>query len=89
MFLQTEQFFPYMVEMQKAIDPPLEKLFGRLQQRGAIRRDIQLPDLIMIFKTIHLGLTALWAVEGPPFRATETIVRQEMTLLCKGLEGKP
>jgi AcrR family transcriptional regulator len=89
MFLHTEQFFPYMVEMQKAIDPPLEKLFGRLQQRGAIRGDVQLPDLIMIFKTIHLGLTALWAVEGPPFRATETIARQEMTLLCKGLEGKP
>jgi hypothetical protein len=78
-----------MAEMQKAIDPPLEKLFGHLQQRGAIRRDIHLPDLIMIFKTIQLGLTAMWAVEGPPFRATESIVRQQMMLFCKGLEAKP
>lgn len=88
MFLHTDQFLPYMVEMQKAIDPPLEKFFGHLQQRGAIRRDIQLRDLIMVFKTIQLGLTALWAVEGPPFRATESIVRQEMKLFCRGLEAK-
>jgi AcrR family transcriptional regulator len=89
MFQHTDQFLPYMAEIQKAIDPPLEKFFGRLQQRGAIRRDIQLRDLIMIFKTIQLGLTALWAIEGPPFRATESIVRQEMKLFCNGLEAKP
>jgi TetR/AcrR family fatty acid metabolism transcriptional regulator len=89
MFLHTDQFLPYMVEMQKVTDPPLEKFFGRLQQRGAIRRDIRLRDLIMVFKTIQLGLTALWAVEGPPFRATESTVRQEMKLFCKGLEAKP
>ena len=68
MFQHTDQFLPYMAEIQKAIDPPLEKFFGRLQQRGAIRRDIQLR---------------------PPFRATESIVRQEMKLFCKGLEAKP
>ena len=89
MFLHSDQFLPYMVEMQKAIDPPLEKLFGRLQQRGSIRHDIQLRDLIMVFKAMQLGLTALWAVEGPPFRATESTVRQEMKLFCEGLEGKP
>ena len=59
-----------------------------LIERGMIRRDIQLRDLIMVFKTIQLGLTALWAVEGPPFRATESTVRQEMKLFCKGLEAK-
>jgi TetR/AcrR family transcriptional regulator, cholesterol catabolism regulator len=88
MFMHTDQFLPYMVEMQKAIDPPLEKFFGRLQQRGVIRRDIQLRDLIMVFKTIQLGLTALWAVERPPFRGTESTVRQEMKLFCEGLEAK-
>ena len=31
MFLRTEQFIPYMVEMQKTIDPPLEALFRGLQ----------------------------------------------------------
>jgi tetracycline repressor-like protein len=33
MFLHTEQFLPYMAEMQKVIDPPLEALFGALQRR--------------------------------------------------------
>src|SRR4030095_13309758 len=31
MFLHSEQFLPYMAEVQKAIDPPLEKLLGHLQ----------------------------------------------------------
>jgi AcrR family transcriptional regulator len=88
MFLHTEAFQPYMVEMQKAIDPPLETLFRSLQQRGLIRHDVALPDLIMVFKTVHLGLTALWAVEGPPFRGTEHTLKQEMKLFCKGLEKK-
>jgi AcrR family transcriptional regulator len=85
MFLRTEQFIPYMVEMQKTIDPPLEALFRGLQQRGLIRRDVSVPDLILIFKTIHLGLTALWAVEGPPFQFTEKTLKQEIRLFCQGL----
>ena len=85
MFLRTEQFIPYMVEMQKTIDPPLEALFRGLQQRGLIRRDVSVPDLVLIFKTIHLGLTALWAVEGPPFQFTEKTLKQEIKLFCQGL----
>ena len=86
MFVRTEQFFPYMVEMQKAIDPPLEELFRGLQVRGLIRKDLPIAMLIPVFKTIHLGLTALWAVEGPPFGGTEMVLEQEMKLFCEGLE---
>jgi AcrR family transcriptional regulator len=88
MFLQTGQFFPYMVEMQKSIDPNLESLFQGLQKRGQIRAEIEISELILAFKTMHLGLTALWAIEGPPFRQTTRTVRQEMKLLCEGLERK-
>jgi TetR/AcrR family fatty acid metabolism transcriptional regulator len=88
MFLHTKDFLPYMVEMQKAIDPPLEKLFRSLQERKLIRGDVKVPELIVTFKTIHLGLTALWAVEGPPFRQTERVLRQEIRLFCEGLEAK-
>lgn len=88
MFLRTDQFLPYMVEMQKAIDPPLEKLFRRWQESGLIRRDVKIPELILAFKTIHLGLTALWAVEGPPFHGTEVVLKQEMKLFCEGLEAR-
>jgi AcrR family transcriptional regulator len=88
MFVRTKQFLPYMVEMQKLIDPPLETLFLGLQERGLMRSDVHLPELIVIFKTIHLGLSALWAVEGPPFRQTEKTLKQEMKLFCEGLRTK-
>lgn len=88
MFQRTEHFLPYMVEMQKAIDPPLEQLFAGLQERGLIRRDLPMADLILVFKTMHMGLTALWAVEGPPFRGTEQVLKQEIKLFCEGLRVK-
>jgi AcrR family transcriptional regulator len=88
MFLRTAQFMPYMVEMQKAIDPPLESLFQKLRETGRLRKDVDLAQLIPVFKTIHLGLTALWAVEGPPFHGTEMVLQQEIRLFCEGLERK-
>ena len=86
MFLRTEQFLPYMIEIQKATDPPLEKLFGSFMQRGAIRSGLSLENVIFSFKTIHLGVTALWAVEGPPFRGTERTVQQTMKMFCQGIQ---
>jgi hypothetical protein len=85
MFNRTEQFLPYMIEMQKAIDPPLETLFRSLQDRGAISKDVPLTGLILVFKTVQMGLSALWAIEGPPFRATERVLQLEMKLFCEGL----
>jgi AcrR family transcriptional regulator len=88
MFQDTERFFPYMVEMQKSIDPPLEALFTQLRNRGLLRPGIDLPQLIMSFKTIQLGLTALWAVEGPPFRQTAQTVRRQMQFFSQGIGKK-
>jgi AcrR family transcriptional regulator len=88
MFTRTEQFLPYMVEMQKVIDPPLEQLFRGLRGRGMIRKDQHLADLMTSFKTIQLGLTGLWAVEGPPFRQTEKTLKHEIKLFCEGLGTK-
>jgi AcrR family transcriptional regulator len=88
MFMNTERFLPYMVEMQQYIDPPLQSLFGALQERGALRADIDLPQLILSFKTMHLGLTALWAVEGPPFQQTTQVVHQQMQFFAEGILRK-
>jgi AcrR family transcriptional regulator len=87
MFVRTEEFFPYMLEMQKVIDPPLKALFRSLQDRAAIRRDVSLPDLVQMFKTMHLGITALWAIEGPPFHQTERALKQGMRLFWEGLKA--
>lgn len=85
MFLRTEQFLPYMAEMQKVIDPPLEALFQSLRRRGVIRTDTPLRELVLVFKAMHLGLTALWAVEGPPFTQSERTVERQVRLFCEGL----
>jgi AcrR family transcriptional regulator len=88
MFGNTEHFMPYMVEMQKVIDPPLEWLLEELKRRRRIRANIDIPKLIVAFKTTHVGLTCLWAIEGPPFKAAEQILKFQMELFCKGLEPK-
>jgi len=85
MFTDTAGFLPYMVEMQKYIDPPLQSLFTALVERGALRPEIDIPQLIMSFKTMQLGLTALWAVEGPPFQQTYQVVRQQMQFFTQGI----
>lgn len=86
MFSHTTDFFPHMVEMQKAIDAPMEALFRSLQERGLMRKDVPISELVLVFKTVRLGLTALWAVEGPPFRQTEKVSRRAMQLLSEGLQ---
>jgi hypothetical protein len=88
MFARTEEFLPYMVEMQKEIDPPLRRLFGGLQNRRLIRQDVNIEALITIFKTMHMGLVMLWSMEGPPFRGAEQIVRQEIKLFCEGMRER-
>lgn len=88
-FRQTEQMAPYMMQMQEPTNQTLQTLFRRLDQRGLLRKDVSLADLTLVFQTMHLGLSALWAVEGPPFRNTERTMRQEIRLFCEGLEAKP
>src|SRR5262245_37929530 len=85
MFFRPEQFLPYMVEIQKAVDPTVENLFRSLQARGIVRGDLKFEDLILSFKTVVLGLTALWAIEGPPFRAATRLVQEQMKIFCEGI----
>ena len=45
-----------------------ETLFRTLQERGVLRTDVSVSGpLPGVRRTSQLGLTALWAVEGPPF----------------------
>lgn len=88
MFARTDEFRPYMMEMQKAIDPPLRRLFQGLQERSLIRREVNTEALIMIFKTMHMGLVMLWAIEGPPFQGTYEVLKQQVSLFCEGIAEK-
>lgn len=88
MFVRTAEFLPHLTEMQRIIDPPLEDLFQALQSRKLIRAGLDIRSLITVFKTVHLGLTCVWAMEGPPFRGTEQLLKQEIKLFCEGLKRR-
>jgi AcrR family transcriptional regulator len=88
MFLRTAAFVPYMLEIHSLSLPPLQALFRGFQDRGALRRDVSIDDLTSTFVNLHLGLTALWAVEGPPFRMTEEALVRQVRFFCEGVEAK-
>jgi hypothetical protein len=88
MLQRTPQFMPYLVEMQKAIDPNLRRIFEGAQDRGLIRAAVSAPDFILAFKTLHFGLSAVWVMEGPPFRETDRVVRSAIRIFCQGLEAQ-
>ena len=87
MFARPEQLFPYLVELQTIIDPPLVRLFESLQERQLLRRDVPMELLVLNFKTLHFGLSAMWALEGPPWHATSKVLPAQVSLFCKGMEA--
>ena len=86
MFARSEQMYPYIVELQTIIDPPLMQLFASLQARHLLRSDVSMELLVLQFKTMHLGLSATWALEGPPWRGTSAALPAQVRLFCSGLE---
>jgi AcrR family transcriptional regulator len=83
---ESDQFAFELVEFQAQLDDALSALFERLLARPGMRRSTPVAELVLSFKTMNLGLTALWAIEGPPFAGTRMLMRRHMFLLAKGLE---
>lgn len=71
---------------QAELDMAIGGLFARLLARPGMKSDLVIADLIMSFKTMHLGISAIWTLEGPPFAAARALTRQHMSLLAKALE---
>ncbi len=88
MFSRPEQMYPYIVELQAIIDPPLIRLFESLQKRRLLRQDVPMDLLVLNFKTMHFGLSAIWALEGPPWRSTSETLPKQVSLFCSGLEAR-
>jgi AcrR family transcriptional regulator len=87
MFSRATTASPWIQQIQTVVDPPLLELFSSLQRRQLIRADMEVAALIQLFKVVHLGLTALWAMEGAPWTATKKAVKAEIRLFCEGLEA--
>ena len=87
MFARPEQMMPYLIELQTIIDPPIVQLFTALQGRGLLRSDLAVPVLVHQFKTMHLGISASWALEGPPWKNVNRAMPVQVKLLCNGLDA--
>lgn len=75
-----------LAEFQAQLDEALGSLFRRLLARPGMRRMVLVEDLVLSFKTMNLGITAVWVLEGPPFTTARALTRRHMSLLAKGME---
>lgn len=87
MMSPDEGFLPHVVEMQTAIDANLTGLFERLQKRGRVSEKLAMADLLLNFKTMQLGISMLWALEGPPWTGTRKVVKTQMAMFARGIEA--
>ena len=88
MFVRTDAFTPFMREIHELTGATTESFFRALQARRAIRADVKVEDVSLVFTSMMLGLFALWAIEGPPFRGATYTLTREVALFCEGLEPK-
>jgi AcrR family transcriptional regulator len=86
MFARPEQMYPYLVDLQSIIDVPLITLFQSLQERRLLRHDVPMDLLVLNFKTMHFGLSAVWALEGPPWKGSSAALFAQVQLFCSGLQ---
>jgi AcrR family transcriptional regulator len=86
MFARPEQMYPYLVDLQSIIDVPLITLFHSLQERRLLRHDVPMDLLVLNFKTMHFGLSAVWALEGPPWKGSSAALSAQVQLFCSGLQ---
>ena len=83
----SEGFVHELAEFQALLDEALGGLFDRLIATSGKEPSQSIPDLILSFKTMHLGLSALWALEGPPFATARMLMQRHMALLAKEIES--
>lgn len=74
-----------LVGFQADMDAALASVFTRLAALGRLRSDRSIPELILAFKTLHMGLTSLWVLEGAPFTAARSITRLHTAAFAKGI----
>jgi AcrR family transcriptional regulator len=70
-----------LTEFQALLDAALTDLFDELRERNLVRAGFDCAEFILAFKTMQLGLSSLWAMEGPPYDDARRMTR----LLTKAL----
>ena len=78
-FLARSEFF------QSAIQTAFAAMFVNLQDEGLVSRQWTAAELALRFTVLHIGLSAFWAMEGPPFANAERIVRGQTEIFARGI----
>lgn len=84
--LRGTEIAPYIEAMQPAVDKTLRSLFESLRARGHMRKDVDIDEAILAFKTMHLGISAVWAMRNGDNREIDKLCANNVRLFCRGLE---
>ena len=83
----ADSFVQELTEFQAMLDDAVGGLLNRLIASSGMQPGVPIEDLILSFKTMHLGISAIWVFEGPPFATARMLTRRHMALLAKELEA--
>jgi AcrR family transcriptional regulator len=70
---------------QRAIQTAFAAMFAKLQDENMVSREWTADELALRFTVLHIGLSAFWAMEGPPFANAERIVRGQTEIFARGI----
>ena len=73
--LTNDTFLAQLGDLQQRLDRAFAALLEALRERGLARADLTADEFGFAFKTLQMGLTCLWAIEGPPFAAARQMTR--------------
>lgn len=81
--LTSPGFRDELEDFQAALDGALGALHARLRERGLIHPAVDAANFSLTFKTMEMGLTMLWAMEGPPYEHARSMTRRLTSSLAK------
>lgn len=84
--LRGPEIASYIEAMQPAADKILRSLFESLRVRGCIRKNVDIERVILAFKTMHLGISVVWAMRDMDGREIDELCSSNVRLFCRGLE---
>ncbi len=81
----SADFLDQLGDLQITLDRGIGGLLERLKANGRIAAAVDVPAAIVTFKSLHMGLSALWALQGPPYAGAREQCRIQMSMLAKEL----
>lgn len=80
---------PWVQQMQSVVDPPLERLLGRMQHRGEIDLGWKLSAVVSAYRMMQNSVMQVWLMDEDPFQATQDLLRQQIHFLLAGYQRPP